>query len=365
MKTRILSVDVLRGLTIFFMIVVNTPGSWDYVYAPLRHASWHGCTPTDLVFPSFLFVVGLSMSISMKKLDPSLKKTVLLKLLKRAALIFLIGLLLNWFPFYRTNIADLRVFGVLQRIALAFLVAGVCITLLQRTGYLIFSIAALLLGHWAILYFAGGDAPYSLEGNFGNVLDTALLGERHLYKGFGIPFDPEGLLGTLSSAGQVLLGYVIGKSVLKSGAPGLSQVKKLALLALCFILAGQLWNFIYPINKPLWTGSYVFFTTGIITALWALFIWVIDIKKVSDWTLVFRVFGQNPLASYMLSVLVVKIFIYVIRIGDTSLMGWSYQNIFRPVFDNYLGSLMFALTFTFFIWLFAYGLYRKGKIIKI
>lgn len=365
MKNRILSVDVLRGLTIFLMIVVNTPGSWNYVYAPLRHAAWSGCTPTDLVFPSFLFVVGLSMSISFRKMNPANKTPILLKLLKRAALIFLIGLLLNWFPFYKTNIADLRIFGVLQRIALAFLVAGICIVLLQKTRHLIVSFAVLLLGHWALLYFLGGDAPYSLEGNFSNVLDKALFGEGHLYGGFGIPFDPEGLLGTLSSAGQVILGYIIGKRTLKNGIPDLPQTKKLAILAVVLIFAGQLWNIVYPINKPLWTGSYVLYTSGIITVVWALLIWAIDIQKQNQWTLVFRVFGQNPLVSYMLSVLLVKIFIYVFKIGDTSLLGWSYQHIFQPVFDNYFGSLMFALCFTFFIWLFAYGLYRKGKIIKI
>lgn len=365
MKTRILSIDVLRGLTIFLMIVVNTPGSWNYVYAPLRHSAWNGCTPTDLVFPSFLFVVGLSMSISFRKLDPAHKRPILLKLLKRAALIFLIGLLLNWFPFYRTHIADLRIFGVLQRIALSFLLAGVCIVLLQKSRPLVVSVAALLLGHWAILYFLGGDAPYSLEGNFSNILDTALLGERHLYKGFGIPFDPEGLLGTLSGAGQVVLGYIIGKQTLKNGAPNLSHIKKLTGLAVALILAALLWNTVYPINKPLWTGPYVLYTSGIIVAVWALLIWIIDIQKQNSWTLVFRVFGQNPLASYMLSVLVVKIFIYGLKIGDTSFLGWSYQHIFQPVFSNELGSLMFALSFTFFIWLFAYGLYRKGKIIKI
>lgn len=365
MKTRILSVDVLRGLTIFFMIVVNTPGSWNYVYAPLRHAAWHGCTPTDLVFPSFLFVVGLSMSISFRKLPTMQTGEVLQKLFKRAVLIFLIGLLLNWFPFYRTHISDLRIFGVLQRIALAFLLGGAIIASVRKTRLLLGAFALLLLGHWAILYFAGGDAPYSLEGNFSNVLDRTLFGDRHLYKGFGIPFEPEGLLGTLSSAGQVILGYLIGKTTLKNGIPGPVQLRNLVVLSLVLMASGLLWDLIYPINKPLWTGSYVFFSSGIVTAMWGLFIWIIDLQKQSRWTFVFRVFGQNPLISYILSGIIAKIFIYLIPVGETSLMGWVYQYIFQPVFGNYAGSLMFALSFTFFIWLFAYALYRKGKIIKV
>lgn len=365
MKNRILSIDVLRGLTICLMIVVNTPGSWNYVYAPLKHSAWNGCTPTDLVFPSFLFVVGLSMSISMRKLNRDNKLMILCKLVKRAGLIFLVGLLLNWFPFFQTGLSELRIFGVLQRISLAFLIGGLCIVLFQYNKPLILSTGFLLVSHWMLLYFFDGDSPYALESNIGRTIDIFLVGKNHIYQGFGIPFDPEGLLGTLSSSAQVILGYLIGKHTLKNGIPGGKELNKLGIISLGFIVISLVWNNIYPINKPLWTGSYVLYTSGIITGVWAILIWGIDIKQKEKWTLPFKVFGQNPLASYVLSILVVKLFIYVFKIGETSFYGWTYTEIFQKIFDNYLGSFMYAICFTFFIWLFAYWLYRKGKVIKI
>lgn len=365
MKNRILSIDVLRGITICLMIVVNTPGSWSYVYAPLKHSEWHGCTPTDLVFPSFLFVVGLSMSISLKKLNRDNHRKIRNKLLKRGAVIFLIGLLLNWFPFYQTNIADLRIFGVLQRIALAFMLAGIVITLIQNTRSLILSLIALLLTHWSLLYFLGGTTPYDLESNISGTIDIWLLGSNHVYSGFGIPFDPEGLLGTLSSAAQVILGYLIGKNTLKHGKPGTKELNHLAVVSLSLIAVSLVWNFVYPINKPLWTGSYTLYTSGIITGFWAILIWVIDIGKKEKWTLPFKVFGQNPLVSYVLSIIVVKLFIYVFKINGTTLYGWSFKHLFQRIFENHLASFMYALAFTFIIWLFAFWLYKKGKVIKI
>ncbi|SFS57423.1 Predicted acyltransferase [Zhouia amylolytica] len=365
MKNRILSIDVLRGLTICLMIIVNTPGSWSYVYPPLQHASWHGCTPTDLVFPSFLFVIGLSMSISLKKLNSSNAIPILKKLIKRGGIIFIIGLLLNWFPFYQTHISDLRVFGVLQRIALAFILAGILISLIRQTSILIITAFTLLITHWALLYFLGGDNPFGLETNLGRSIDLFVIGENHMYNGFGIPFDPEGLLGTLSSSAQVLLGYIIGKNILQKGTPSAYELNRLALISLMLIFISLIWNIIYPINKPLWTGSYTLYTTGIITGVWGILIWIIDIRKKDRWTLPFKVFGQNPLASYILSIIVVKLFIYVFKVGNTSLYGWSFKNIFQTLFDNHFASFTFALVFTFMIWLVAFWLYKKGKIIKI
>lgn len=364
MKNRIQSIDILRGLTIFLMIVVNTPGSWSHVYAPLLHAKWHGTTPTDLVFPSFLFIVGMSMYISFKKKQKN-NRSVLYKVLKRGLLIFLIGLALNWFPFYHKNIADLRIFGVLQRIALAFLVAGIILSFIKNRKAIIGITTILLLVHWGILYFfPSGTDPFALEGNISGPLDIMLVGESHVYGGFGIPFDPEGLLGTLSSAAQVLLGYLVCGYFMLSEKLVTDKTRNLIFFGLVAIGLGLWWNTIYPINKPLWTGSYVFFTGGIITFVWAALIWIIDIMKIEKWGFIFKVFGRNPLISYVLSIVIVKILMRIIRLDDSNGYALLYQKVFQPVGDK-LGSLLFALSITMLVWLFAFWLYRKGKVIRV
>ena len=352
-------------MTIFFMIIVNTPGSWKYVYSPLLHAKWHGCTPTDLVFPSFLVVIGLAMAISFKKYDGSTRNALITKIFKRAFLIFLIGLLLNWFPFYQKNISDLRIFGVLQRIALAFLGAGILIAFLRKSKYLIIAAFTLMLAHWAILVAFGGETPFALETNVGRTIDLWLLGENHLYGGFGIPFDPEGLLGTLSSIAQVVIGYLLGKKITATHPANWATVKFTLLASVGLLVAGYVLGLVYPINKPLWTGSYVLYTSGIIGLILSCLIWVIDILKIDRWAYVFKVYGLNPLISYILSVFVVKIFLYIIKIDGQNLYAWLYEHVFQAAFGNYLGSFLYALSFVLGIWLFALWLYKKGKVIKV
>jgi len=352
-------------MTIFFMIIVNTPGSWSYVWAPLKHAKWHGCTPTDLVFPSFLFVVGLSMAISFSKGKEGGGSGIMTKVLKRTALIFLIGLLLNWFPFYHKSISDLRVFGVLQRIALAFGGAGLIVSIGLSPKKILAVIVFLLLGHWAILYFGNPADPFSLENHVGRMLDVNVIGESHVYGGFGIPFDPEGLLGTISSIAHVLIAYLLGLQVLRKDTDTMSKIKFLGITGVVFIVAAQALSFVYPINKPMWTGSYVLYTIGILSLLLTALMWLIDLKKVDNWTYVFKVFGRNPLISYVMSVLLVKVIATVVKIGDTNLYGWLYQNVYRSIFGDYLGSFLFALSVTMIVWLFALWLYRSNRIIKV
>lgn len=366
MKSRLLSIDILRGLTIFFMIIVNTPGSWSHVYKPLLHAKWNGCTPADLVFPSFLFVIGMSLFISFKKMFKLPHATVAKKITKRAFLIFLFGLLLNWFPFYNTSFTDLRFFGVLQRIALAFFFAGLLILLLKQTNAILIACISLMLAHWGILFFYGNADNYlTLDGNIGRHLDIAIFSEAHLYKGYGIPFDPEGLLGTLSSIAQILLGYFITSLALSNKKNSLQKIKQLLLTATAMLVLAIIWNIFYPINKSLWTGSYVLYTSSILLFIWVLLIYIIDYKKITRWTFTFNVFGINPLISYILSILFIKIFANVIVFKNTNLYAYLYDVIFQPFFGNKLGSLFFAIAFTFFIWLFAYWLFKKNKIIKI
>ncbi len=362
---RLLSIDVLRGMTIFFMIIVNTPGTWTYVYAPLLHAKWHGCTPTDLVFPFFMYIVGVSMAFSFLKYQTQDRNQWISKVLKRTALIFLVGLLLNWFPFYHKNIADLRIFGVLQRIALGFGGAGLLIILLKDKVKLAIATTVILFAYWVVMYWGGSTDPYSLEGNLATWLDVKLFGESHIYKGFGIPFDPEGLVSTITGVAHVLIGYLVGLKVQELSSQKSKLIQHLLPLGIILCVLGLIWNIGFPINKPIWTSSYVLYTTGWATLFLAILIWAIDVKGWQKWTYVFRVFGLNPLASYALSIIFVKIMITIFQWEGGNLYSALYQNIFQNLFGNYLGSFLFALIFTLFIWLFAWLLYRQNKVIKI
>ncbi len=368
MQSRNQSIDILRGLTVAMMIMVNTPGSWSYVYAPLLHAKWHGCTPTDMVFPSFIFVMGMSMYFSLHKVTNT--RGAIIKILKRASLIFLIGLLLNWFPFVGRSIEELRIFGVLQRIACAFLLAGLVITLIRKTTWLAISAVLLMISHYCILYSfgdhsLGGDwSVYSLEGNVGTSIDRWLVGEPHMYGGFGIKFDPEGLLGTLSSGAQVILGYLASKFVLSKKIDA-KLCFRIAMAGVVSIFTAWILSHVVPINKPLWTPSYVLYTSGYLLIIWSLIMWIADVKSVGSWSFPFKVFGRNALISYVLSILFAKIMLYVIHIEESSLYAWLYANVFQSACGNYLGSLLFALSVVASVWICAYILYRKDIIVKV
>jgi predicted acyltransferase len=361
-RQRLLSIDVLRGMTIFFMIIVNTPGTWEYVYAPLQHAKWNGWTPTDLVFPFFVFIVGLSMSFSFKAYKTD-HKILVRKILTRTFLIFLVGLLLNWYPFFNKSLDDLRIFGVLQRIALAYGL-GALLCALLNTRWIIISLVAILFGYWGILLSAGGTDPLSLENNLVRVIDLYLFGENHIYHGYGIPFDPEGLLSTLPTVGTVILGFLTG-GMIQQVNDQYVKIRNMIISGSVLIILAYGWQELgFPINKPIWSSSYVLLTGGLAMLLFAFLLWLIDGKGWQDWTFIFRVFGLNPLASYALSGLIIKTF-FLIKIGDQNIYAWLYTHFFQSSFGNYLGSFLQALTYTMFIWFFAWLLYRKNMVIKL
>ncbi|WP_235297974.1 acyltransferase family protein [Portibacter marinus] len=363
MKERLLSLDVFRGMTILFMIIVNTPGSWNYVYAPLRHANWEGCTPTDLVFPFFVFIVGLSMVFSISRLTGKDKPQVALKILRRTALIFLVGLFLNWFPFFHKHISELRIMGVLQKIALSY--GGAAFIILYANKYwLPFITALILLAYWGLFVFFGGEIPYGLETNIVRMVDLKILGADHLYGGFGVPFDPEGLLGCIPSVGTVLIGYIFGRRILEASSKQ-RLVQEYTIGGVILTVVGLLWGMSFPIIKALWTSSYVLYTAGLALLFFSILIYIIDIQNLKKWTYPFRVFGLNPLFSYALSGLFVKLFIYVIKWNGTNPLGWMYANVYQPFFGDYLGSLVSAIMYTAFIWFFAWLLYRKKIVIKL
>ncbi|MBS1681494.1 MAG: DUF5009 domain-containing protein [Bacteroidetes bacterium] len=367
MNERYLSVDVLRGLTVTLMIIVNTPGNWDTTFAPLLHANWHGFTPTDLVFPTFLFVVGNAMSFSLEKYAAQGTTPFMLKIFKRTALIFLLGFLMYWFPFVHqengnlvfNSISNTRIMGVLQRIALGYCIASLILFYWKDRGALWFSAIA-LLGYWLILYSFG---DYTLEGNAGLKLDKLILGDNHLYHGEGIAFDPEGILSTLPSIVNVIAGYLTGKFIQKKGN-SFETIGTLMVYGALLLLAALTWNMVFPINKKLWTSSFVLYTTGLDLLILPILIFIIDIKKVNKWTYFFEVFGRNTLFVYILSETAI-IFLWIFTINGVSIVRWLYETIYSPLAGAYLGSLLFAITWTLICWLVGYALDKKKIYIKV
>ena len=366
---RLVALDVFRGMTIVFMILVNTPGSWTHVYPYLLHAKWDGFMPPDFVFPFFLFIIGVSMSFSFAKYEGKLDASLSRKIIQRVIIIFLIGLMLNYFPFYNKSISDLRIMGVLQRIALAYgLAAFICVKVSDRHLWKVGII--MLLGYWVILIQFGNENPLSLEGNITTAIDAYILGTSHMYKGFGIPFDPEGLLGTLSAAVSIITGFLIGKKIQQNKDRNL-LVKNLLLIGLITVSVGLLWGLVYPINKPIWSGSYVIFTTGVACIVLGFLIEFIDIRKHDSWIKPFLIFGINPMAIFVFSILLVKVLIYVIKWKEEEKIitgyGWLYQNIFVVLSPNNLkfASLFFAISTVILCWILGLYLYKKKIIIKI
>ena len=355
-------------MTIAFMILVNTPGSHKHAYDALLHSDWHGATPTDLVFPFFLFIVGTSMFFSLSKYNQKLDAVITKKILRRTAIIFGIGLALNYFPFYDKSLFTLRIMGVLQRIALAYGI-GAFICLLVPVRHLWKAALVILVAYWAMLYLGGGEAPFSLETNFARVMDLTLLGSNHVYGGFGIPFDPEGLLSTLPSIVTVIFGYLAGQLI--KGTPDKNVlVKHLLVMGVMSLFLGLAWDVYFPINKPLWTSSYVMYTGGLACIVMGLFIEFIDIRGYQGWTRPFVVFGMNPMIIYVFSQVIAKA-MYSVKWeqdGQTvKLYHWLFDTIFAQALPNHLGfaSLLFALLVVAICWLFGLFLYRKKIFIKV
>ena len=379
---RYTALDILRGMTIAGMIMVNNPGSWSHVYAPLRHADWHGCTPTDLVFPFFLFIVGAAMAFSFAKFQQGAGSSKVKKLVIRSLLIFVSGFLLNAFPFYPTHpnpnmsglanylnyLNNLRVFGVLQRIAMAYLLGGSLALWLQTPKKISWGVVAVLLIHWAILYFLGGDNPYSKEGNISGFIDIWLLGESHVYHGYGLPFDPEGVLGMISGAGTVLLGYLVGELIRKSKQK-METIGLLYTLSLIGIGLGVVWGSWLPMNKPLWTGSYVLYTAGWSSMFLAFFTYIIEIvghvgkMKLEKILYPFKALGMNPLFAFIMAGIFTKA---LSRMVHGNALSWFYQHACVPLFgNNELGSLFFALCYVALFTFMAIVLYRKKIFLKL
>lgn len=370
---RFLALDVLRGMTVFFMIIVNTPGNWDTTWAPLKHAAWHGFTPTDLVFPTFMFVVGNALSFVEKKWSGLSDSRVLWIISKRTIIIFLLGYLMYWFPFVHWNetgelvanpIANTRIMGVLQRIALGYFFGALMVRYLKMETAIRMSVV-FLLAYWLILLLFGDKAdPFNMLTNAGNQFDLWLLGESHLYHGEGVAFDPEGVLSTLPSIANVVFGYAAGKFIVEKGKTW-EGLTKLLLIGFALISIALLWHLVFPINKKLWTGPFVLLTVGIDCVLLAALTYVIDFLGRTKWTYFFEVFGKNPLFIYLLSE-IGAILLWFIPIGEKRqpLYSWLYENVFIHA-GAYLGSFLFALAIVMFCWLVGWILDKKKIYVRV
>jgi predicted acyltransferase len=388
---RFLSLDVFRGMTVCFMIIVNTPGSGAAPFAPLLHASWHGFTPTDLVFPSFLFAVGNAMSFSMNKCKDISNVAFLIRILKRTVLIFVLGYLMYWFPFFSfdeghlniTPVSDTRIMGVLQRIALCYFFASLMIRFLSVRTVIALSVL-FLIGYWIVLLMFGDPAdPFSMQGNAGQYLDKFLFGDSHLYHGEGIAFDPEGLLSTVPAIVNVIIGYFAGKFIQQKArlpfhedntrdeAAGQGKnyetISKLLLAGSLLILLALCWNMIFPINKKLWTSSFVLLTTGLDLIIIAALVYIVEVISWNkwNWTKFFTVFGKNPLFIYLLSELLIVAF-YRIRITPgQNLHSWINTVFFQVIAPGAIGSLLFAITYMLICWVIGWWLDKRHVYIKV
>lgn len=349
------------------MILVNNPGSWSYIYAPLEHAPWHGCTPTDLVFPFFLFAVGNALAFVMPRLEQAGDAVFLKKVLTRGLLIFAIGLFLNWFPFVKWSHgqlvgkawADVRILGVLQRIALAYTLASLIIYYGKIRGAFVTG-AILLLGYWALCFLAGqqGD-PYSLQGYFGTAIDRSILGVAHMYKGEGVPFDPEGLASTLPAIAQVIFGYLVGNYIVSKGRT-FEMIAGLFVIGCILVFTGFCWDMIFPINKKIWTSSFVVYTTGTAILVLCVLMYAVEMKGLKGgWSRFFDVFGKNALFIFMVSGILPRIY------GLLRINGWMYDHWFAPAFGNMNGSLGYAIFNILLMWALCYLLDRKKIYIKV
>lgn len=369
-----MALDVLRGITVAGMIMVNNPGNWEHIFAPLRHAEWHGLTPTDLVFPFFMFIMGVSTAFSLKRFDYRLSGTLAAKIFRRTLVIFLLGLVLDrvgafvWGCTGAEGLADglraafnadsIRIPGVLQRLAVCYCAAAlIASTMSQRA---VKWLVGLLLGGYAAVLLTLDGLSFTMD-NVVGMVDRALLGENHLYHehayGMSLPIDPEGILSTIPSVAHTLLGYLAGRMLLEVRDVR-EQMLKLMTAGILLTLAGWLLSYGMPLNKKIWSPTFVLTTCGMASGLLGVLIWWVDVKGHRAWSRVFLVFGVNPLLLYVTSgVLAVLAGVWP---GEA-----PYQWLARLTGSPELASFLYALGFTLLNWAIGYPLWRKRIYVKI
>ncbi len=377
-SNRITSVDIFRGMTIAFMILVNTPGTWSHIYWPLDHAKWNGITPTDWIFPFFLFIVGTSIVLAYhkKKTDAKVYK----KIITRSFKIILIGLLLagfNYhFPFFK-NISHLRFPGVLQRIGVVFFVTALLFAKIKNWKFYLIILPVILLGYWYAMtqININGEKPkLTKTNNLASVIDRAVFGKNHMWKHYEETgyvqgdYDPEGLFSTLPAIATSILGIFLGLILVNTRiSPHTKTIMFLAIGLILFLL-GLFWSHYFPLNKRLWTSSYVLYTGGLAFFFYGIIYFIADILNYKKWSSIFIYLGSNAILIFTLSVFIAKSF-YLLKIPGTkhTIHGWLYHNLYVVPLgsSNELSSFLYALSVVVFYIFVAWWFYRKKIFIKV
>ena len=379
-RERMLSLDVFRGITVAMMIMVNNPGTWSYIYPPLRHAEWNGLTPTDLVFPFFMFIMGVSSYLSLSKYDFRLSLVSGWKILRRTLVIFLIGIAVAWLSLFLRGVASetslvdaalnfdrIRILGVLPRLAISY---GIAVLIALSCGVKrLPAVVVGLLVAYAVILVAGHGWEFT-ENNVIAVVDRAVLGEAHMYTdyvgGESLKFDPEGLLSTLPSVAHVLIGFLAGLMIFRS-TDAIQRTVSLFVLGTTLAFAGFLLDYALPINKKIWSPTFVLTTCGLASLLFGLLCYVIDVRRRSRWCGFFEVFGANPLALYVLASLI-SIFTGFVRLpslgssdGFSTLHGLIFQGFVVPLCGEqmFFASLVYSLLIVVTVWLAGFVLYKR------
>jgi predicted acyltransferase len=394
-RERLVSLDVFRGLTVAGMLLVNNPGSWAHIYPPLEHAAWHGWTPTDLIFPFVPCIVGITTELSLgaRRARGAGDRAVVAQVVRRGALIFLFGLALSAFPFFQwgdiKGVADpsfvdrvayrfehLRVMGVLQRIGLAYLAAGL-LTLRTSWRQQAAIVAGILLGYWALMALAAvpptGLPGWRVWGEPGTTvdawLDRVVLTPDHLWVGGGGVRDPEGLLSTLPAVASVMLGALAGRWIGQQRRPLAERLNGLYAAGALGMVAGLVWHWAFPINKNLWSSSYALFAGALACVALATCMWLIDAQKVTGWTRPFVVYGTNPMLAFLGSGLMARLIYSIFKVDfdgkRVPVVEWMYQQLYAPWLPPRAASLGFALTFVGFWYLVLRWCYKRGIVFRV
>jgi len=365
-RNRLVSLDVFRGITVAAMILVNNPGSWNSVYPPLLHAKWNGCTPTDLIFPFFLYIVGVSIHFAYQQvISAGVNKDIFIKIIKRTLIIFLLGILMAWFPdFSIERLSTLRIPGVLQRISIVFLISSI---IYLKTNWLsqIRIALVLLLGYYLLMTLIPvpgvGYANLEPATNLGAWLDFLLL-KGHLWAQ-SKTWDPEGILSTLPAIATGILGMLTGQLFQRLEEP-LERVVWMFFLGALLIVSGLAWGMIFPINKSLWTSSYVLYTSGIAMQFLAGCYWLVDVRGNSKWAKPFIYYGTNAIFVFVASGLLAKSMIRI-KVGEISLWSFLYQNLYASWLPEKMASLLFAVTLILLFLIILRTMYRRKIFIKV
>lgn len=393
-RERLLSLDVFRGLTVAGMLLVNDPGTWSAIFPPLGHAEWHGWTPTDLIFPFFLFIVGITthLSLSARRARGDDDAAIVKQILRRGIIIYLLGLAMAMFPFYQWGAIDgipnptawdrimyriehVRLLGVLPRIAIVYVIAAL-LTLKTTLRQQIVIIAALLFGYWFAMTLIpvpgeneiGALLLHTKDRNLAAYLDRAILGTNHIWTG-SVTYDPEGVLSTIPAIATAMLGVIAGRWIALREKPLLDRITGLLVVGSIGMVVGLMWNWSFPINKNLWTSSYVIFTAGMGCVALATIMWIVDYCNVKGWTKPFVVFGVNPIVAFVGSGVMARLIYTLWRVDyqgqSVSIQNAIYRILFVPWLPPRVASLAFALSFVLLWYGILLVLYRRNIILKV